>query len=161
MGCLGEPGTVPQSGSVLFGSEGASVWARYDHALRWAIEMFCHRPGEKITKVVIEPISAAAGVFDNQLRRASLRPAAIIGACAYHRGIFKIERHKVADVRGLFIGRRNLKTDDAKAAVMRRCRQLGWDVADHNAADACALWAYECSLRRPAPIIHQLARCGL
>jgi hypothetical protein len=29
-----------------------------------------------------------------------------------------------------------------KEAVMGRCRMLGWDVPDHNAADAAAVWAY-------------------
>ena len=29
-----------------------------------------------------------------------------------------------------------------KRAVLERCRVLGWDVPGHDAADACAVWAW-------------------
>lgn len=37
-----------------------------------------------------------------------------------------------------------------KIAVMKRCRLLGWEVKDDNAADAAAVWSYEMSHRFPA-----------
>jgi hypothetical protein len=163
---LGKPGEVPRAGTVRFGGDDASVWARYGHALTWAIDQFCHshhRLGSKpVTRLVIEDRLNPQAFSSKEGAELLYGLPAIIAACAYHRGIYKIERHKVADVRGLFIGRRGLKTNDAKAAVMRRCRQLGWAVEeDHNAADACALWAYDCSLVEPAPILRQLSKCGL
>jgi crossover junction endodeoxyribonuclease RuvC len=157
---LGEPGDVPVSGTVRFGSDDASLWARYHHALRWAIDRFVHGQ-QKITKLVIEDQLNPQAFSSKEGAELLYGLPAIIGACAYDRRIYEIERHKVADVRGFFINRRGLKTDDAKVAVMRRCRKLGWPVIDHNAADACALWAYECSRHRSAQIVHQLARCGL
>lgn len=36
-----------------------------------------------------------------------------------------------------------------KAAMMARCRQLGWMVTEHNAADACGLWSHVRSLQDP------------
>jgi crossover junction endodeoxyribonuclease RuvC len=156
---LGEPGDVPVSGTVRFGGDEASLWARYHHALRWAIR-FCHQH-ERITKLVIEDQLNPRAFSSKEGAELLFGLPAVIAACAYDRGIYDIQRHKVADVRGVFINNRSLKTDAAKAAVMRRCRKLGWQACDHNAADAMALWAYECSLRRGAPIIHQLARCGL
>jgi hypothetical protein len=159
---LGKPGEVPRAGTVRFGSDDASLWARYAHALTWAIDQFIHKPGERVTRLVIEDQLNPQAFSSKEGAELLYGLPAIIAACAYHRGIYKIERHKVADVRGLFIGRRGLKTNDAKAAVMRRCRQLGWAVGeDHNAADACALWAYDCSLVEPAPILRQLSKCGL
>lgn len=159
---LGAPGdAAPVSGTYRFGGDEASIWARYHHALRWAIDRFCHAEGPRITKLVIEDQLNPRAFSKKEAAELLFGLPAVIGACAYDRRIFDIERHKVADVRGLFINNRRLKTDVAKAAVMRRCKKLGWEVEDHNAADACALWAYECSRRRGAPIIHQLARCGL
>ena len=36
-----------------------------------------------------------------------------------------------------------------KAAMKARCRQLGWQIVDDNAADAAALWAYMKALEDP------------
>ena len=36
-----------------------------------------------------------------------------------------------------------------KAAMLGRCRQLGWAAEDHNAADAAALWSLVKSLQEP------------
>lgn len=52
--------------------------------------------------------------------------------------------------RKTFIGKGNLKSAAAKAAVMARCDQLGWAYADDNHADANAVWCHAMSLRYPA-----------
>jgi hypothetical protein len=52
-------------------------------------------------------------------------------------------------VRQHFIGARNLKSAIAKREVFERCRRLGWQVPDHNAADAVATWHFACSLIDP------------
>jgi hypothetical protein len=162
---LGAPGEVPTSGSALFGSDGASNPARFHHALRWAIGRF-RDDGGQIERIAIEDQLDPRAFSHVQGAKLLYGYPAIIISIAYECGYCNIVEHAVRDVRGLFVNRRNLKTDAAKAAVMRRCAQLGWQVEDHNAADACALWAYECwayerSQRRPPAIIHQLARCGL
>jgi Holliday junction resolvasome RuvABC endonuclease subunit len=47
-----------------------------------------------------------------------------------------------------FVGRaRFAKKDDGKRACAARCQQLGWPVANHDEADAVALWDYGCSLK--------------
>lgn len=49
----------------------------------------------------------------------------------------------VSTVRKHFIGRGDLKKKEAKAAVMERCRLLGWDHAgSDDRADAMAVWAF-------------------
>jgi hypothetical protein len=154
---LGAPGTVPSTGSVTFGSNDASNGARFHHAAQWAVKMFNENDVDILT---IEDQLSPQAFKHRQAAKLLYGFPAVIKERAYERGIYDVER-SVADVRGLFIRRRHLKSADAKAAVMRRCRQLGWDVCDHNAADACALWAYECSLLKGATIVHDLARCGL
>lgn len=46
----------------------------------------------------------------------------------------------VATVRKNFLG--HGYPPDPKEAVMARCRLLGWDVPNHDAADAAAVWAW-------------------
>jgi hypothetical protein len=50
------------------------------------------------------------------------------------------ESAHVQTVRKHFVG--SGRPPNAKKAVMDRCRLLGWAVADDNAADAAAVWAY-------------------
>jgi Holliday junction resolvasome RuvABC endonuclease subunit len=44
-----------------------------------------------------------------------------------------------------------------KSQVLARCRLLGWDVPNTDAADAAALWDYTCALQSRA---HQVATVG-
>lgn len=46
----------------------------------------------------------------------------------------------VSTVRKLFLG--HGRPDNAKAKVIRRCRDLGWRVQDDHQADAAAIWTY-------------------
>lgn len=44
--------------------------------------------------------------------------------------------------RTLFVGSGNMGTDEAKDAAVERCRELDWPAQDHNAAEACGIWAW-------------------
>lgn len=55
----------------------------------------------------------------------------------------------VSTVRKHFIGIGNLKSAEAKRAVMDRCRLLGWSVQDDNAGDAAAVWSWGMSTYYP------------
>lgn len=52
-----------------------------------------------------------------------------------------------------FIGKmpRGTKTPDLKAMAMRRCRELGFDVQKHDAAEACGLLDYQVSMAGITP----------
>jgi hypothetical protein len=158
---IGEPGGDPLSGSIRFGGDGASLWARYHHAFKWAIDRFCPgNGGPRISRLTIEDQLNPQAFSSKEGAELLFGLPAVVGMVAYECGIYDIHRRKVADVRGLFIGKRGLKTDAAKAAVTRRCNKLGWWPQDHNAADALALWTYECSLVEPGPVLRMLARSG-
>lgn len=48
------------------------------------------------------------------------------------------------------LGQGNLVTEEAVAAIFKRCDQLGWDhKEDHNVAEACGLWYHSMALRFP------------
>jgi Holliday junction resolvasome RuvABC endonuclease subunit len=56
----------------------------------------------------------------------------------------------VSTVRKHFIGRGDLKKLEAKAAVMERCRMLGWDHGGSNdRADSMAVWAFGMARQYP------------
>ena len=57
------------------------------------------------------------------------------------------KRGNVATVRKHFVG--HGYPDNPKAAVMERCRILGWEVENHDAADAAAVWNWaKCTFDR-------------
>ena len=147
----------PEFGSVTFGKDGASNAARFAHALRWAVDIFKDDPPDIL---VIEAPISVRGFFDQQAAKLLFGLPAIFMATAYECGVHQIYEHDVRDVRGTFISHRNLKTAMAKAAVERRCRQLGWKVPDHNASDAAALWFFQCAKISPK-IIRRLDTCGI
>lgn len=65
-------------------------------------------------------------------------------------------RHRAVNLatwRRHFIGKmpRGTKTPDLKAMAMRRCRDLGFDVQKHDAAEACGLLDYNLSVNGILP----------
>lgn len=54
----------------------------------------------------------------------------------------RVHLASVQTVRKHFIGSAHLKRAEAKAAVMARCRQLGWPCINDDQGDANAVWAF-------------------
>lgn len=61
----------------------------------------------------------------------------------------KVHLAAVQTVRKHFIGTAHLKREEAKAAVMERCRLLGWPCMNDDQGDANAVWAYGMALLYP------------
>jgi len=59
-----------------------------------------------------------------------------------------VREARVSDVRTHFLGSNRHRREEAKRLTIARCRQLGWKVEDDNAADAAALFDYQCSILR-------------
>lgn len=85
---------------------------------------------------------------------------ACVRGCACNRGV-PIMMCSIGSVRKHFLGKSlstrdfpSLKPAAAKRAikeqVMARCKLLGWDVADADAADACAVWDYAMAHSAPS-----------
>ena len=101
----------------------------------------------KATDVFIEaPIIIAASSTHTMMSLIQLVGA--VRAAAARAGV---RSHMVATstVRKHFIQQGNLKSAEAKRAVMDRCRLLGYAITDDNSADACAVWNYGISLVCP------------
>jgi hypothetical protein len=103
--------------------------------------------------IVIEallPPTAMKGQTTRAVRDRLAGLHAIVRACATLRGIERIEAVPVGAIRAHFIGDRSLHRLNAKAAVMDKCRMLGWHFENDNEADALALWSYACGLYNAA-----------
>lgn len=70
--------------------------------------------------------------------------------CVAKRAGCTIKLYGSSSVRRTFIGKGNLKSKEAKAAVMARCDQLGWNYNNsHDQADAIATWAHAMTKQYP------------
>lgn len=138
----------PSSTSVDLG-QGRSEDARFSKALvltHGLIEK--HRP---------ELIAVEAAVGGPKTSHFLVGLLACIRGCAFNRGV-PVEVYPINSIRKHFVGKSlqvrdfpGLKPAQAKkqikAVVMQRCRALGWDFPDDNAADALALLDFAHAVR--------------
>ena len=143
----GRVGGVPSSGTVSFGAKGASHNAIFGNALRTFARMLEGEPRPEI--LVMEALLPAEAVSNAETRNLLAGLQGICRGVAHMRKIYNIGVVNVGDVRQHFINYRNAPRDRAKRDTITRCKQLGWAVADDNAADALACWHFACSLIKP------------
>jgi hypothetical protein len=147
----GRLGETPIAGSVRFGSSSSDEDVIFGAALAWASEFLQPQPRPDVVMIeAMLPPDAMRGSTSKAVRDRLAGLHGVIRAVAQLRGVGRIESCSVGDVRSHFIGHRGAKRELAKRETMRRCRMLGWDCKDDNAADACAVWSFACALIDPA-----------
>ncbi|MGH6967777.1 MAG: hypothetical protein ACREEN_01555 [Stellaceae bacterium] len=139
----GFPGAVPVSGSVRIGREGSSVEVFLSAFYQWLDETLARCPARIF---IFEAPFIRDGRTSGDTARKLQSLAGIAGMLAYDRG-FPPERICEADsvqVCKAFTGRGHFKgdRDRKKLLVMNRCRELGWEPTDNDAADALALFRF-------------------
>jgi hypothetical protein len=146
----GTPGTQPRCGSVTLAGKGASHGAICKGLIVWLSDLLAQAPRPDI--IVFE---APLPAFAKRGKRNANADRILSGLCfvaegiAHCRGIYDVREASAAAVRHHFIGG-NFKREAAKSYVMRKCKSLGWlERADEDAADALALWHFQCSLLKP------------
>lgn len=145
---VGEPGGVPEHGSVRFAKAGASHEAIFAAALNWMHAIVNdHHPDLVVWEAPL-PASFRSGHTTVDTTSLLFGLPAIVGAAAYVCGVYDIRKATTRDVRQHFIGQ-NPKGKIGKMLVMRQCRAHGWEVEDDNEADALAVWSYMCALIEP------------
>jgi hypothetical protein len=153
----------PTSGSIRFGSVGASHEAIFAAALTWATDQFGRQRPAVIVWEAPQPTSFGKSTTNVNTTTVLYGLPAVFGAVAYVLGLYDVRKAKTSDVRHHFIGS-NPKRAIAKAMTLKQCRDLGWPVDDDNEADACALWSYMASIIdpalvwRPTPLFQGAAR---
>ncbi len=145
---LGRPqDRAPVSGSVRFAKEGASMAAVLSACRRWLEQFLADHPG--IWLVVFEspllPMHMRGRTNVNTFRHL-IGLAAVVEELLYSLTGYDVREARVADIRTHFLGSNRAKREHAKLLTMEKCRRLGWDPDDDNAADALALWDYQASL---------------
>lgn len=152
--CRGAVGETPEFGSMNFGwsktkvREASSSDDVFASAIDWMSELLDPLPDILILESMLPP-EAMKNKTSRQVRDRLAGLHGIIRGVARRKGVGEITEAAVGDVRAHFINARNLKRDNAKQTTIDRCQSLGWDVANDNEADACALWSYACALIDP------------
>jgi hypothetical protein len=145
---VGAPGEEPRHGSLRFAREGHSMGAHFAGCMQWLNDFTSvEHPRLVVFEAPLAP-SFMTGRTNTDTARWLLGLCAVVEATLYGRG-FDVREATVASVRNFFLGTNRIKSADAKLATKRRCVELGWMVGDDNAADACALWLYQCALLEP------------
>lgn len=67
---------------------------------------------------------------------------AVVGGVAQRLGIQHRSKVMANDIRRHFVGRSNMKRDEAKRLTIAECHRRGWMVTNDDEADACALHAF-------------------
>lgn len=147
----GKVGETPIAGSVRFGRPGASSNAVFGSCLSWLSKELAlePRPDLLVLEAMLSPL-AKVGATQADVRDRLAGLHGVVRGVAHLRGVYQIAEYSVGDVRQHFIGERSLKREQAKRRTVIVCRQLGWQVADDNAADALALWSFAAALIDPA-----------
>ena len=146
----GVVGSVPDFGTINFGKMPGDGNRIFGAALEWMHEMIEVKPPDIVILEAMLPPDAMKNKTSRQVRDRLAGLHGIIRAVAFRHKVGEVAEGTVGDVRAHFLGVRNLRRLDAKKAVIDRCQDLGWDVANDNEADALALWSYACGLIDPA-----------
>ena len=146
--CRGNSGDeTPRFGTIKFGAgDGDVIFAA---ALQWMLEEVREHPPEILMLEAMLPPGAMLNHTSRQVRDRLAGLHGIVRGCAKRWGVGEIAEVSVGDVRKHFIGTRSLHRNEAKTAVMERCRALEWMVANDNEGDACAIWSFAVSLIDP------------
>jgi len=119
------------------------------------IRNFCYFESDRPDLIVYEaPLTPFAGHNDQRQRsiESVIMPQQLVGAVEGMAEVYGVrcEALNVNRVRKHFIGRANLGDREAtKAAIIGRCRLLGYvpaDFKDDNACDALACWDMACAV---------------
>src|SRR5262245_18023292 len=144
---------MPRCGSVRFSKPGASHLAICGRALDYAVETLKPPLPDIIAIEDLLPPHVTKGKsnVDHDLL-AHLH--GIVMGVAFMRGIYHVNKYSVQSIRAHFIDLRSCARGEQKLMVQRKCQSLGWlELADNDAADACALWSYQAGLIDPEQAI--------
>ena len=148
---VGRVDDKPEAWTIRLVPPGLPADDLFAAAYRWWRDTLEQRPHPDILAIeeLLPPIARRGATSTGaQHRLAGLH--GIIRGLARAAGIPEIMGANVNSVRQHFIQARYLRRDEAKRAVMVRCKMLGWAPQDNNSADALALWHYAQSLINPA-----------
>lgn len=172
--CEGRPGEKPRFETVRLKRPDDTAEDAFAEAIAWAALRFRSFPPDRL---VIERRLPTMNAF-RQDEEGKVRPttnpttvyllcglSAIITGAARRIGIRNVPGHgvdgygvAVSTARKAFIGKGNMKGEDAKRLAMQVSKTLGWEPTDLDQADAACVWSWACQQLAPdkAPGTHPL-----
>jgi hypothetical protein len=143
----------PQCGSVQFGKPGASQLAICGHALEWAIDTIKPPLPDIVAIEDLLPPHVTRGKSNVDHDLLAHLHGIVMGVC-FMRGVYKVHKHAVMNIRAHFIDLKSCAKGQAKRMVQDKCRTLHWLAGDDDdAADACACWSFQAGLIDPEQVI--------
>jgi hypothetical protein len=144
----GVPAGQPRYGSIRLAPQGATTSEIFGGLIRFLGQRLQAFPPSLV--VFEAPMTPANMGGHTNIRTIRV----LIGLVAVAEGVCNrmgvpVKEVTVGDVRQHFIGTRRLKSAEAKRAVIKQCRMLGYDPSDDNAADALAGWHYATAILDP------------
>jgi hypothetical protein len=137
---------APTCGSVRFAKPGASQLAICGRALEWAIDTIKPPLPDVVAIEDLLPPHVTRGKSNQDHDLLAHLHGVILGVC-FARGVYKVHKHSVQAIRAHFIDLKSCRRGEAKSEVQRKCKELKWLAGDDDdAADACAVWSYQCGL---------------
>jgi hypothetical protein len=142
----GRVGGEPTCGSVRFAKPGASQLAICGAALKWAIDTVRDPLPDLVAIEDLLPPAATKGRRNVDHDLLAHLHGLIMGVC-FMRGVYKVRKHSVNSVRSHFLHGIPHARGEGKACTITKAKSLGWlESDDGDAADALALWSYQCGL---------------
>ena len=145
---IGVPGANPRCGHVRFSKPGSTRAVAFRAFRDWLDDQWGKR--EEIPDLVVYESPAVpsfmAGKTNIDTTRLLFGLVAHLEEWAHHKT--ELREATVSQVRAHFIGS-NMKAKIAKPLTLERCRDIGWEVATTDEADAAALWSFQCSWLNP------------
>jgi hypothetical protein len=142
-------GARPRSGSHRFAPVGATRANVLANAMTWFADRLAIPPRPAAIFIEAPDFFDLGGGKKNGVNRTSMETvklllglATLVECVAYKRGVYDVQWVSSASVRRVFLGSGKLKGDVAKREAVLKCRALGWEPSDDNAADALALLVY-------------------
>lgn len=147
---VGEIGGKPLSGALRFAEKGASHYRVCFKAQVWLHQQIkLHRPDVVYMEGAIN--SASLGGKSNPSTFILLNGLqTVLGVTVEACLPVSAKTIAVSTVRKRFLGRGNLRSEDAKPMVKARCIELGWvdEDATFDRCDALAVWAAACEIEQ-------------
>lgn len=140
----GAAGTKPISGSIECAQEGASRGAIFSGAGRWITKFIAQNPVDVLAIEAPLPGSFVQGQTNISTATILLGLPAVLEFMAFQLKVYRHIRINQASVKKHFVGQGK---GDQKAAIMAKCRALGWIEKDDvdqsfDRSDALAVWSY-------------------
>jgi hypothetical protein len=136
----GRPGEVPRLQTIDFRGKD-DLTGLYGRATLWMATKLRDDPPDLVVIEQPVPPSGAWGHTNHQTSMITIGMFGIFCGIVHCKSI-RLEIAPISTWRKSFLGRGNHPGVIAKQMCLDRCKLLGWDAIDHNAAESAGIWSW-------------------